>query len=42
MKKILMIVLIGVLFTGCSETKKEDHNTSNAPIIGDEKQVTPW
>lgn len=42
MKKVLMIILIGVLFTGCSDTKKVDQNKSNAPIIGDEKQVTPW
>jgi uncharacterized protein YcfL len=45
MKKLLIIVMIGTLFVGCSN-KKEDETKqvkkSNAPIIGDEKQVGDW
>ena len=45
MKKLLMIVMIGTLFVGCSNKKEDDTKQvkpSNAPIIGDEKQVGKW
>jgi len=45
MKKLLMIVIIGTLFVGCSDKKEEDTKQvkqSNAPIIGDEQQVGKW
>ncbi|MDD2399624.1 MAG: hypothetical protein PHR75_03350 [Sulfurovum sp.] len=42
MKKLLIIVLIGSLFAGCSNSKSEDQKKSNAPIIGDEKQTGKW
>jgi len=45
MKKLFMLVIIGTLFVGCGN-KNEDNTKqakeSNAPIIGNEKQVGKW
>lgn len=46
MKKLLIFVFIGTLFIACTnkkEDKKEQKKEiSNAPIIGDEKQIGKW
>lgn len=46
MKQLLMIVIIGTLFIGCSDKKdnqaEKPKKVTNAPIIGDEKQVGKW
>jgi len=46
MKKISIIIVLSILFIGCSDKKgkqvEEKKELSNVPILGDEKQTGKW